>query len=83
MRQSSSQPRLNGVLPAVTLLLAATLDWRDLRLILAQSHFALGEYTDANAQVTLLGGTAPDPNSPTFVEDLLAEIERLGRTIGS
>jgi len=59
----------------------AGLDWQDLRLILAQSHFALGEYDDANTQVGLLGGTAQNPVSPTFVEDLLAEIERLGQIL--
>lgn len=60
----------------------AELDWKDLRLILAQSHFALGVYEEANAQVGLLGGSIQDSDSPTFVEDLLAEIERLGRIIG-
>ena len=59
----------------------AGLDWKDLRLILAQSHFALGEYDEANTQVGLLGGTAQDPALPTFVEDLLAEIARLGQII--
>jgi tetratricopeptide (TPR) repeat protein len=59
------------------------LDWKDLRLILAQSHFALGEYAEANAQVGVLGGTVQDPASPRFVEDLLAEIERLGTIIAS
>jgi len=59
----------------------AALDWQDLRLILAQSHFALGEYAEANAQVGILGGTVQDPTSPRFVEDLLSEIERLGKTI--
>ena len=59
----------------------AGLDWKDLRLILAQSHFALGEYVEANTQVGILGGTVQDPDSPTFVSDLLAEIDRLGQII--
>jgi tetratricopeptide (TPR) repeat protein len=59
----------------------AGLDWKDLRLILAQSHFMLGEYIEANAQVGVLGGTMQNSASPTFVEDLLAEIERLGQIL--
>jgi hypothetical protein len=58
------------------------LDWQDLRIILAQSHFALGQYAEANTQIGALGGTMQDPSSPAFVEDLLAEIERLGQIIG-
>jgi tetratricopeptide (TPR) repeat protein len=61
----------------------ADLDWRDLRLILAQSHFAMGAYAEANSEVGALGGSVQDPASSTFVEDLLAEIERLGQTIVS
>lgn len=60
----------------------ARLDWKDVRLILAQSHFALGEYDEANTQIGLLGGSMQNPASATFVEDLLAEIERLGQIIG-
>lgn len=58
-------------------------DWKDLRLVMAQSHFALGEYEAANAQVGLLGGTVQDPVSPTFVLDLLSELDRLGDVIGN
>jgi len=58
------------------------LDWRDVRLILAQSYFATGQYDDANSQVGLLGGTMQNPASDTFVEDLLAEIQALGELIG-
>lgn len=57
------------------------LDWRDLRLILAQCHFALGEYGYANVQVDSLGGDVQDPGRETFVEDLLREIEELGEQI--
>ncbi|MDH3215763.1 MAG: hypothetical protein OEN01_05655 [Candidatus Krumholzibacteria bacterium] len=58
------------------------LDWRDVRLVLAQSHFALSAYDQANAQVGLLGGNMQNPASTTFVADLLAEIERLGVLFG-
>jgi len=59
------------------------LDWKDLRLILAQSYFTLGQYTNANSEVQALGGNTLDPQSPTFVADLLSEIQTLGDTIGS
>ena len=57
------------------------LDWKDLRLILAQSYFGLQRYAEASAQVDSLGGAVPDPNSERFVEELLLEIERLGDVI--
>jgi len=59
------------------------LDWMDLRLIMAQSYFALGEYGNANAQVGLIGGTMQNPALPTFVTDLLAELDRLGDLVGN
>ncbi|MBM3320914.1 MAG: hypothetical protein FJY73_09590 [Candidatus Eisenbacteria bacterium] len=52
-------------------------DWNDLRVILAQCFFARAEYGNANAEVDTLGGTPANPESPSFLEDLLAEIERL------
>jgi tetratricopeptide (TPR) repeat protein len=52
-------------------------DWRDLHLIMAQSHYGLGEFLEAKAHVDSLGGVSLDPESDTFVEDLAAEIERL------
>jgi tetratricopeptide (TPR) repeat protein len=52
-------------------------DWHDLYLIKAQSHFGLAQYDLANAAVDSLGGNVQNPASPTFVEDLAAEIERL------
>jgi tetratricopeptide (TPR) repeat protein len=52
-------------------------DWRDLHLIIAQSHYGLGEFLDAYSHVIALGGVTLDPESDTFVEDLAAEIERL------
>ncbi|MGD8627994.1 MAG: tetratricopeptide repeat protein [bacterium] len=52
-------------------------DWRDLRLIMAQSYYGLGEFLLAKGQVDALGGVSLDTESDTFVEDLAAEIERL------
>jgi len=52
-------------------------DWRDLRLIMAQSYYGLSEFLLAKAQVDALGGNSLDPESATFVEDLADEIERL------
>jgi tetratricopeptide (TPR) repeat protein len=57
-------------------------DWRDLHLIMAQSHFGLGRYDLANAEVDSLGGIQQNPASPTFVEDLAGEIERLETLYG-
>lgn len=55
------------------------LDWKDIRLILAQSHYALADYEAAKVQVDVLNpGNSLDPTSDTFVEDLLAQIQRLG-----
>ena len=52
-------------------------DWRDLRLVLARSWFALTLYDNANGEVDSLGGTPATPGADTFVADLLAEIDRL------
>jgi len=52
-------------------------DWHDLHLIMAQAYFALNDYTSANARVDSLGGNVQNPASPSFVEDLAEEIERL------
>lgn len=59
-----------------------TFDWRDLHLIMAQSNFGLGHYDLANAEVDSLGGHVQNPASPTFVEDLADEIERLETLYG-
>lgn len=56
----------------------AGIDWRDLRLLLAQSRFAVGAWSEAAADVDSLGGNPPDPASPDFVAELLVEIQRLG-----
>jgi tetratricopeptide (TPR) repeat protein len=58
-------------------------DWHDLHLIMAQSYFALNDYTAANARVDSLGGNVQTPSSPTFVEDLAGEIERLETIYGN
>lgn len=60
----------------------ASFDWRDLMLILAQASFALGDYATANDHLPPLGAAALNESSDTFVEDLLAELEDLGTTIG-
>jgi tetratricopeptide (TPR) repeat protein len=57
-------------------------NWEDLRLIMAQCHFGLGEYEEANAQVEALGYDGADPESPTFVEDLAEIIEEIEADIG-
>ena len=54
-----------------------TFNWQDLHLIMAQSYFQLQEYGLAKARVDSLGGKSLDPGSPTFVDSLAAEIERL------
>jgi tetratricopeptide (TPR) repeat protein len=54
-----------------------SLDWRDLRVLLGQARFAVRDYTGANQQIAILGGTPADPGSATFVRDVLAELERL------
>jgi tetratricopeptide (TPR) repeat protein len=59
-----------------------TFDWHDLHLIMAQSQFGLGLYELANAEVDSLGGNPQNPASPSFVEDLAEEIERLETLYG-
>lgn len=58
-------------------------DWHDLHLIMAQSYFALNDYLSANARVDSIGGNPQDPGSPTFVQDLADEIERLETIYGN
>jgi hypothetical protein len=54
-------------------------DWYDLRLIRAHSYFELALYAEAKAEVDFLDPmNTLDPASETFVEDLLAELQRLG-----
>jgi tetratricopeptide (TPR) repeat protein len=59
-----------------------SLDWKDLRRVRAQSYFALARYLSAKFEVDILNPENHlNPGSATFVEDLLAEIQRLGETI--
>lgn len=58
-------------------------DWNDLHLIMAQSYFALGDYASAKVRVDSLDGIILNPGSPSFVEDLAEEIERLEGVYGS
>jgi tetratricopeptide (TPR) repeat protein len=53
-------------------------DWQDLRLIIAQVAYATADYDRCLAEVDSLDGNRPDPASPTFAAELLAELERLG-----
>jgi tetratricopeptide (TPR) repeat protein len=78
----ASANRALAVEPGYVFAHDATLDWRDLRLVLAHSLFALGRYVEANAEIVALGGSSQDSNSATFVEDLLREIERLTEVFG-
>ena len=48
-----------------------------MHLVLAECRYGLGDYAGANAEVDSLGGSVQDPASPTFVGDLLLEIQRL------
>lgn len=59
----------------------ATLDWKDVLLLTAQAHFALGQYVEANDIVVQLGGTDANPLSPSFIENLLSEIATLGELL--
>ena len=51
-----------------------SMDWHDLRLILAQAYFDTGLYEDANAQVVTLGGTA----NPVDIVDGVPDLEQVG-----
>ena len=51
---------------------------RNLRLLLAESYYALGKYADSQLQIDILEpGNRLDENSHTYKKDLLLEIERL------
>jgi tetratricopeptide (TPR) repeat protein len=56
-----------------------TFDWYDLRLIRAHSYFELALYDQAKTEIDILSpANTVDPAADTFVEDLLAELQRLG-----
>ncbi|MBM3319384.1 MAG: hypothetical protein FJY73_01725 [Candidatus Eisenbacteria bacterium] len=55
-----------------------TVDVRDVRLAMAQSHLALGEYAETLDQLTNIDSAIQiNPNSATFVSELIAAIEHL------
>jgi tetratricopeptide (TPR) repeat protein len=55
-----------------------TIDVRDVRLAMAQSYYALGEYVEALEQITTVDAAILiNPNSATFAAELLAAIEEL------
>ena len=55
---------------------------RNLRLLMAESYYATGQYTDAQIQVdTLSPNNNLDQNSRTYTQDLLLEMESLGSTV--
>jgi tetratricopeptide (TPR) repeat protein len=53
----------------------------DIRVLLAECYYNVGDYNAARAQIDLLGGSgrALDPSSPTYLADLLSVIEELTR----
>ncbi len=54
-------------------------DYNDLHLILAQCYYAQGEYVSAQTEVDTLNPlNTLDPENPTYVRNLLLEIESLG-----
>ena len=48
----------------------------DIRILLAECYYNVGDYTAATAQIDLLGGSGRglDPSSPTYLADLLSVI---------
>ena len=66
-----------GLSPAFQFAHRTSIDWKDLRLIIADAAFARGDYTRTNTEVVNLGGTAIDPGAPNFADDMLAQLETL------
>jgi tetratricopeptide (TPR) repeat protein len=56
--------------------------WEDLRLIIAQSAYTLGDYDRVLVEIENLGGDVPNPASPTLAQDILNELEVLFARIG-
>ena len=54
----------------------------DVRVLLAECYYNIGDYTAAKAQIDLLGGSGRtlDPSSPSYLADLLTIIEELARS---
>lgn len=70
--------------PAFAFAHDSSVNWMDLRLIIAQSAYGLGDYARAVAEVdSLPEGIPPDPGSPNLAEELLTELERLGNLLHS
>jgi tetratricopeptide (TPR) repeat protein len=68
--------------PTFVLEADATVDVRDVRLAMAQSRLALGEYEEALEQITTIDSSIRiNPNSATFVAELVAAIEELTATL--
>ena len=70
-----------ALLPAWQFAHRAAIDWRDLRLIIAEASFARRDYVRANLEVVNLGGTAVDPGAPNFADAFLAQLETLEAAI--
>ena len=60
-----------------------TIDIRDVRLAMAQSYFALSEYEEARSQMVIIDPKyeALNPNSATFLQDLIGSLEELTETL--
>ena len=55
----------------------------NVRLLLAESYYNIGDYSSAKSQIEQLGvyGKTFDPGSPTYLSDLLLAIEELSKKI--
>ena len=55
----------------------------NIRLLLAESYYNLGDYASAKSQIEQLGvsGNTLDPGSPTYLSDLLRAIDELSKKI--
>lgn len=55
----------------------------NLRLLLAQSYYNMGDYASAKAQIEILGiyGMTLDPSSPTYPSDILLAIDEISKKI--
>lgn len=55
----------------------------NVRLLLAESYYDIGDYSSAKSQIEQLGvyGKTFDPGSPTYLSDLLLAIEELSKKI--
>lgn len=56
----------------------SSLDWRDLRLLLAQASYFLGDYARVRAEIIALGAEPPDPDREDYVAELLRVLDSLG-----